>query len=342
MPFGLMNVGATFQRAMDIAFVGDKDKFVLIYLDDITIYSSSHQTHLQHLKKVFSKCRRFGISVNPKKSQFTLEEGKLLGHVVSAAGVQIDPERVKAIQTLTVPRSKRDIQSFLGKINFVRRFIPNFAELVKHVTSMLKKEAEVRWTDTTRKSFESIKKAIMQAPTLISPDYSKQFHIFSFASEDTIAVVLLQQDEEGSEHPVAFFSKNLRDAKLRGQGFVKLLAKENCRPLDIDFLYGNAENGQAEKEETAEPQRKKLVAENLASCEWYAAIISFLLELDIPSGYTQIQARTLKLRATKYCIMGNLRYWRDPSGIFLRYLEKQQAKEVMQYFHNSVCGGNYY
>ena len=82
-----MNVGATFQRAMDIAFVGEKDKFVLIYLDDIMVYSNSHQNHLQRLKKVFLKCRRFRISVNPKKSQFALEEGKLLGHVVSTAGV---------------------------------------------------------------------------------------------------------------------------------------------------------------------------------------------------------------------------------------------------------------
>lgn len=112
---------------MDIEFVGEKDKFVLVYLDDITVYSSNHKDHLQHLNKVFLKCRRFGILVNPKKSQFTLEEGKLLGHIVSAPGVKIDPERVKAIHTLFVPRSKKEIQSFLGKINFVRRFISNFA-----------------------------------------------------------------------------------------------------------------------------------------------------------------------------------------------------------------------
>jgi len=200
---------------MDIAFVGEKDKFVLIYLDDIIVYSSSHQNHLQHLKKVFLKCRRFWISVNPKKSQFALEEGKLLGHIVSVVGVWIDPERVKAIQTLSVPRSKKDIQSFLGKFNFVTRFIPNFAELVKHITSMLKKGEKIRWTDATRKSFESIKKSIMEAPTLISPNYSKELHVFSFASEDTIAAVLLQANEESSKHPVAFFRKNLRDAELR-------------------------------------------------------------------------------------------------------------------------------
>lgn len=87
MPFGLMNARTTFQRAMDITFVGDKDKFVLIYLDDITLYFNSHFDHLQHLKKVFLKCKEFGISVNPKKSLFDLEEGKLLGHIVSTVGV---------------------------------------------------------------------------------------------------------------------------------------------------------------------------------------------------------------------------------------------------------------
>ena len=116
---------------------------------------------------------------------------------------------------MSVLRSKKDIQSFLGKINFVRRFIPNFSELVKHITSMLRKGSKVKRTDAEKRSFESIKKAIMEAPTLRSPDYRKEFHIFSFASNDTLAAVLLQADEEGSEHPVAFFNKNLRDAELR-------------------------------------------------------------------------------------------------------------------------------
>lgn len=139
----------------------------------------------------------------------------MLGHVVSAVGVKIDLERVREIQTLSTPRSKKDIQSFPGKINFVKRFIQNFAELLKHITSMLRKVSEIKWTNTARKSFESIKKTIMEAPTLRSPYYSKQFLIFSFFSEDTLAAVLLQADEEGSEHPMAFFSKTLRDAELK-------------------------------------------------------------------------------------------------------------------------------
>ena len=92
--------------------------------------------------------------------------------------MKIDPVRVEAIQKLSIPRSKRDNQSFLGKIKKFRRFIPNFSELVKHITSILKKDAEIKWTDQERSSFEEIKKAIMEAPTLTSPDYTKSFYIF--------------------------------------------------------------------------------------------------------------------------------------------------------------------
>jgi hypothetical protein len=146
MPFGLINAGKMFQHAMDIAFIGEKDKFVVVYLDDITVFSKSDKEHYRHLKKVFLKCRSFGISLNPKKSLFAMQEGKLLGHIVSVEGVRIDPRRVEAIQALSIPRSKKEVQSFLGKINFLRRFVPNFVEEVKLITAMLKKGNEVRWT----------------------------------------------------------------------------------------------------------------------------------------------------------------------------------------------------
>jgi hypothetical protein len=140
MHFGLMNARETFQRAMDISFIGEKDKFMVIYLDEITVFSTSDDEHLQHLKKTFEKCKRYGISLNPKKSHFSMEEGKLLGHIVSPKGIKIDPQRVKAIQKIDIPRNKKSIQSFIGKINFLRRFTPNFAEIIKIITDMLKKD----------------------------------------------------------------------------------------------------------------------------------------------------------------------------------------------------------
>jgi hypothetical protein len=145
-PFGFMNEEAMFQRAMDIALVGEKDKFIVIYLDDIIVFSKSDFEHLHHLKQTFKKCRRNGISLNPKKSHFNMHEGKLLGHIVSTRGIKIDPERVDAIQKIDIPTNKKSIQYFIGRINFLRRFIPNFVDIIKLITNMLKKNVEIKST----------------------------------------------------------------------------------------------------------------------------------------------------------------------------------------------------
>ena len=158
---------------MDIAFVGERDKFVVIYLDDITVFSQSDDEHLKHLKQTFLKCRKYGLSLNPKKSHFAVQEGKLLGHLVLADGIRIDPERVKAILKISLPRSKKDVQSFIGKINFQHWFIPIFAETIKQITSMPKKDQEVRWTAEAKNSFEKIKMALTEPPVLVSPKFTK-------------------------------------------------------------------------------------------------------------------------------------------------------------------------
>lgn len=97
MPFGLMNAGATFQRAMDIAFSKEIGHFIFIYLDDIIVYSKTDEEHLKHLRRVFEKCRIFSLSLNPKKTVFGLQEGKLLSHIISEKGIKIDPHRVEGI-----------------------------------------------------------------------------------------------------------------------------------------------------------------------------------------------------------------------------------------------------
>ena len=112
----------------------------------------------------------------------------------------IDPKRVSAIETLTLHRNKKQIQAFLGNINFLRRFVPNYAEIVKDITNMLRKDHEVKWTVSSRHAFDQIKKVISESPTLASPDYTKPFSIFSFSSETTLVVVLLQKNEDSHDH----------------------------------------------------------------------------------------------------------------------------------------------
>ena len=97
MPFGLINVGATFQRAMDIAFCCLIGRSVVVYLDDVTIFSKKREEHAFHLKQIFKRCRKYGISLNPKKCMFAVTKGNLLGHVISKKEISIDPVRIKAI-----------------------------------------------------------------------------------------------------------------------------------------------------------------------------------------------------------------------------------------------------
>jgi hypothetical protein len=120
-----------------------------------------------------------------------MKEGKLLGHIVSKDGIKFDLKRVEAIDKINLPRNKKEIQQFLGRNNFLRRFIPNFVEIIKLITYMLKKDNEVKWTMEAKVYFQRVKKTIEEALVLVIPYYSKEFLIFSFASKHTIAAVLL-------------------------------------------------------------------------------------------------------------------------------------------------------
>lgn len=145
---------------MDLEFEGKTKKFVVIYLYDLTIFSHCHEHNLKHLRKVFDRCKKFGISLNPKMSLFALQEGKLLSHIISKEGVVVDPKGVSTIQALILLRNKKEVQAFLVKIIFLRRLIPNYVEIVKDINHMMKKNHEVKWNIPTRYAFDHIKKAI--------------------------------------------------------------------------------------------------------------------------------------------------------------------------------------
>jgi len=214
MPFGLKNAGATFQRAMYLAFANEKDVFLVVYLDDLMVFSKSDEEHMHHLKTVFQKCKKYGLSLNPKKRLFAMEEGKLLGHIISKDGIRIDLAHVQEIQQIDLPRNKKEIQSFNGKMNFLCRFVPNLAEHLREMTNMLKKDSQVKWTEEAVKYFNLVKLALSSALVLVSADYTQDFILFSFASEHTMAAVLLQKRDD-HEIPIALFSRAIRDAALK-------------------------------------------------------------------------------------------------------------------------------
>ena len=116
---------------MGIAFRGLSGHIVVVYLDDVTVFSKRKEDHVLHLKYIFDRYRKYGIFLNRKKSIFALLEGKLLGHIISKKGISIYQERVEAITHIPMPHNRKAMQSFIGTINFVRRFVPDFARIVK-------------------------------------------------------------------------------------------------------------------------------------------------------------------------------------------------------------------
>ena len=120
MLFGVINAGATFQCTMDISFIGIINKSIVIYLDDIIVYSRNKNNHLNDLKHIFERCKKYGISLNPKKPYLALAKGKLLRFIVSKKGIYIDPDIIQEIEKIPLPHNKKTMQSFLGQINFVK------------------------------------------------------------------------------------------------------------------------------------------------------------------------------------------------------------------------------
>eukprot|EP00253_Pinus_taeda_P029494 PITA_29494 len=236
MPFRLINAGATFQRAMDIAFKGLINKIVVVYLDDITVFSKERSNHLHDLNQIFQRCKKYGISLNPKKSFFTLDQGKLLGFIVSKDGIYIDPDKIKEISEIPFPHNKKSMQSFLGQINFVKRFVPDFSQIILPLQTMIKKNSVFKWGSPEKEAFELIKQSIINALALNTPNFSNNFTLYTIASDCSYAAVLTQINDHNLEAPISFYSSNLQGAELNySEEAQRVLQELHDRPAGGHF-----------------------------------------------------------------------------------------------------------
>ncbi|GLJ18809.1 hypothetical protein SUGI_0335870 [Cryptomeria japonica] len=200
---------------MDSSFRDFRDRIIVVYLDDFMVFSKKWTNHFRDWSAVLHRCCEHGISLNPKKSVFCVTEGKLLGHIFSKEGLKIDAERVNVIQRLSLPSSRIGVRSFFGQVNFLRRFVPEFAETTKHIVGLLSKQHPFKWTEEARNAFERIKGSFANAPTLVNPDFIKDFILYCYASDHTMSAILLQLDEYGAELPIAFMSTPLKKHELK-------------------------------------------------------------------------------------------------------------------------------
>lgn len=212
VPFGLATGAAVLSRLLDSVLGDLKYKFVYNYLDDVVVYSRSFQEHIEHIEQVLKRFRDAGLTVKPAKVNLARREISFLGHIISADGVKIDYDRTKAIYDFPRPKNKKDIASFIGMVNFFRKFIANFAQLAAPLNFLRRKNQKFEWGETQQASFDALKLALASAPVLAVPDFDKQFILQTDASNSGIAAVLLQE-QNGARRPIGYASRSLSETE---------------------------------------------------------------------------------------------------------------------------------
>lgn len=204
LPFGLTSAPATFQGVMNDVLAKLLRRNVLVFVDDILVYSTSLEDHVSHLRQVFQILTDHQLKVKRSKCSFAQSKLAYLGHIISANGVATDDEKITAMHNWPVPTSVKELRSFLGLVGYYCKFVRHFGVICKPLTELLRKGQLFVWTSVTEEAFVTLKNALISAPVLAMPDFHKQFVVETDASEKGIGAVLMQD-----EHPVAFLSKAL-------------------------------------------------------------------------------------------------------------------------------------
>jgi len=235
MPFGLTNAPATFQSIMNQVFKPYLRKFVLVFFDDILVYSRRWQDHLENLSLVLQLLQQQAFVVNQKKCVFGSRQVVYLGHVISEKGVVVDPEKIRSVVEWPIPRNVKGVRGFLGLTGYYRKFIAGYGRIAKPLTELTKKDG-FKWDSTALTAFEELKKVMTQAPVLVLPNFTQPFEIECDASGAGIGAVLMQ-----NRRPIAYFSKALSPNNLSKSAYEKelmalVLAVQHWRP----YLLGRS------------------------------------------------------------------------------------------------------
>ena len=213
MPFGLCNAPATFQRCMLAIFSDMIDDVMEVFMDDFSVYGSSFEDCLQKLTRVLSRCAETNLVLSWEKSHFMVQEGIVLGHIVSKRGIEVDRAKVESISRLTPPTSVRQIRSFLGHAGFYRRFIKDFSKISRPLCTLLEKDQPFVFSEDCMKAFEILKEALTTAPILRPPDWNLPFEIMCDASDYAMGAILGQRIDR-KPYVIYYASRTLSDAQM--------------------------------------------------------------------------------------------------------------------------------
>uniref|UniRef100_A0A2N9G179 Reverse transcriptase domain-containing protein n=1 Tax=Fagus sylvatica TaxID=28930 RepID=A0A2N9G179_FAGSY len=218
MPFGLKNVGATYQRTMTAMFHDMMHKEIEDYVDDIVVKSKRREDHLRILRKVFDRCRLYKLKMNPLKCAFGVSAGKFLGFLVHNRGIDVDPAKASAIATMKAPTSHKELKSFLGRLSYIKRFIPGLASVTAVFIPLMKKGVPFVWSTACQQAFEKIQLIMTKLPTVCAPIPGRPLRLYLASNNEAIGGLVAQEDEDWTEKPIYYVSRALRDVETRYSG----------------------------------------------------------------------------------------------------------------------------
>ena len=213
MPFGLCGAPQTYQRLMDITLSGLKNSFCLVFLDDILIPGHTIQEHNERLELVLQRLVDAGLRLKPSKCNFAMQEVLYLGHVISEAGIRVNPDKVKAVVEFKTPKTVTDVRSFLSLCSYYRKFIKFFSKIALPLNQLLQKNAKFVWTPDCEKAFREFKKRLISAPILahFDPDCPLEIHTDASSKFGLSGVLMMVKD--GEKKTIAYTSRTLNSAE---------------------------------------------------------------------------------------------------------------------------------
>ena len=215
MSFGLKNTGASYQWAMVALFHDMMHKEIEVYMDDMISKSKTEEEHLVNLRKLFERLHKYQLRLNPAKCSFGVKSGKLLDFIVSQKGIEVDPNKVKAILEMPEPRTEKQVRGFLGGLNYIARFISQLTATYKPFFKLLCKNQYVQWNNDCQEAFERIKRCLMNPPVLVPPMLERPFILYMTVLDESMWCMLGQHDESGKrERAVYYLSKKFTACEM--------------------------------------------------------------------------------------------------------------------------------
>ena len=213
LPYGLRNSAATFMSVMHAALQPLINHCILIYVDDVIIFSRNFEEHMDHLNLVFKHLKAAGLRLKPNKCHFAKAEVQYLGHMLSVSGVKPNPAKTEIVEHFPVPRNPREVRSFLGLTNYYRRFVKGYSMIAAPLSKLLSKDVEFSWFEDCEKAFTVLKQKLISAPILGFPDMDKPFVLTTDASGTGLGFILSQKDDENHERVIMYGGRALHKSE---------------------------------------------------------------------------------------------------------------------------------